>query len=452
MTRYFILYIILFAATVTPRSASAQAPKANHHYAFNIQQALAYAKANNVQVKNALLTVQAQKETNREITAAALPNIFGTANVINYLQLPVSLLPGDFANPPLPPGSFIEVKFGTKYNSTAGIQLQQTLFDGQVFVGLQARKTSVDFQLKNVEVTEELIKANIYKVYYQLVASKTQIQILDANIQRLEKLENDTRILYTNGFAEKLDEDKVSIQLTNLNTEKIKALNSIEIGYLGLKTLLGMPAKDTLELTEKITEGQIEANILADTGFQYQDRKEYQYLELAKKLNEYNIKRYQLSYLPTLSMNYVYNENAQRQTFDLFVKGRWFNTQFVGFNLSVPIFSGFAKDARVAKSKIDLRQTNNQLENLRNTIDNEVQQSRINFNTAQNTLRFQKKNMELAEKVYNQTRKKYEIGTGSNIEISAAQTDLITAQNNYLSALYGAIVARIDYLKATGKL
>ena len=450
MTRYFILYIVLVAATVTPRSASAQAAKANH-YAFNIQQALEYAKANNVQVKNALLNVQAQKETNREITAAALPNIFGTGNVINNLNIPVNLLPGEIIGQPA--GTFVPVRFGTKYNSTVGIQLQQTLFDGQVFVGLQARKTSVDFQLKNVEVTEELIKANIYKVYYQLVASKTQIQILDANIQRLEKLENDTRILYTNGFAEKLDEDKVSIQLTNLNTEKVKALNSIEIGYLGLKTLLGMPAKDTLELTEKITEGQIEANILADTGFQYQDRKEYQYLELAKKLNEYNIKRYQLSYLPTLSMSAAYNKNAQRNTFDLFVKdGEWFTASFVAFNISIPIFSGFAKDAQVAKSKIDLRQTNNQLENLRNTIDNEVQQARINFNTAQNTLRFQKKNMELAEKVYNQTRKKYEIGTGSNIEISAAQTDLITAQNNYLSALYGAIVARIDYLKATGKL
>ena len=450
MTRYFFLFIILSAASATPHKASCQAPKANH-YSFSIQQALAYAKANNVQVKNALLNVQAQNETNREITAAALPNITGTGNLMNYLELPVSLLPGEIFGQPA--GSYIPVRFGTKYNSTVGIQLQQTLFDGQVFVGLQARKTSVDFQLKNVEVTEELIKANIYKVYYQLVASKTQIQILDANIQRLEKLENDTRILYKNGFAEKLDEDKVSIQLTNLNTEKIKALNNIEIGYLGLKTLLGMPAKDTLELTDKITEGQIEANILADTGFQYQDRKDYQYLELAKKLNEYNIKRYQLSYLPILSLNAGYNKNAQRNTFDLFVKdGDWFTTSFVGFNLSVPIFSGFAKDARVAKSKIDLRQTNNQLENLRNTIDNEVQQARINFNTSQNTLRFQKKNMELAEKVYNQTRKKYEIGTGSNIEISAAQTDLITAQNNYLSALYGAIVARIDYLKATGKL
>ena len=185
MMRYFLLYIILFAATATPRSASGQAPKANH-YAFSIQQALDYAKANNVQVKNALLNVQAQNETNREITAAALPNIFGNGNLMNYLELPVSLLPGEIVGQPA--GTYLPVRFGTKYNSTIGIQLQQTLFDGQVFVGLQARKTSVDFQLKNVEVTEELIKANIYKVYYQLVASKTQIQILDANIQRLEKL------------------------------------------------------------------------------------------------------------------------------------------------------------------------------------------------------------------------------------------------------------------------
>ena len=138
MMRYFLLYIILFAATVTPRSTNGQAPKANH-YAFNIQQALEYAKANNVQVKNALLTVQAQKETNREITAAALPNIFGTGNVINNLNIPVTLLPGEITGQPA--GTFVPVRFGTKYNSTVGIQLQQTLFDGQVFVGLQARKT-----------------------------------------------------------------------------------------------------------------------------------------------------------------------------------------------------------------------------------------------------------------------------------------------------------------------
>ena len=60
-----------------------------------------------------------------------------------------------------------------------GIQLQQLLFDGQVFIGLQARATSIEFQKKNVEVTEEAIKDQyLYKIYYQLVVSKTQIALL----------------------------------------------------------------------------------------------------------------------------------------------------------------------------------------------------------------------------------------------------------------------------------
>jgi outer membrane protein TolC len=286
-----------------------------------------------------------------------------------------------------------------------------------------------------------------------LVASKYQIAILDANILRLLQLEKDTKALYQNGFAEKLDQDKVSIQLTNLQTEKLKAENSIEIGYLGLKTLIGMRPQDTLILTDKITESQLEGDLLSDTAFRYEDRKEFQYLELAKKLNEFNIRRYQLSYLPTLNLTGGYNKNAQRRTFDFFAKGGdWFTTSFLGLNLSFQLFNGFSRDARLAKSRIDLRQTNDQLDNLKKTIDTEIEQARINFMSAQQTLKFQKKNMELAEKVYSQTRKKYEVGTGSSIEISAAQTDLITAQNNYLSALYGAIVAKVDYRKATGKL
>jgi outer membrane protein TolC len=60
--------------------------------------------------------------------------------------------------------------------------------------------------------------------------------------------------------------------------------------------------------------------------------------------------------------------------------------------------------------------------------------------------------MQLAETVYGQTKKKFETGTGSNTEITAAQADLVSAQNNYLNALYAALIAKVDLLKATGKL
>jgi outer membrane protein TolC len=64
----------------------------------------------------------------------------------------------------------------------------------------------------------------------------------------------------------------------------------------------------------------------------------------------------------------------------------------------------------------------------------------------------QKKNMQLAEEVYDQTKLKYEQGLGSNLEITNSQAELTAAQNNYYAALYDAIVAKIDFLRSTGKL
>jgi outer membrane protein TolC len=82
----------------------------------------------------------------------------------------------------------------------------------------------------------------------------------------------------------------------------------------------------------------------------------------------------------------------------------------------------------------------------------EVEMAKNNYRSAISAMDFQKKNMELAETVYNQTKKKYEVGTGSQTEINAAQVELKTAQTSYITALYDAVIARIDFLKATGKL
>lgn len=442
-------WVLYCCCTLTAVIGQAQAPTPAKH-TFSIQQAVEYAHRNNVQVKNALLNVKIQQETNRDITAAALPSVTGSVGMTDYVKIPTSLLPGEVFGQPA--GTYIPVQFGTKYNSTASIQLQQLLFDGQVFIALKARSTSIEFQNKNAEVTEEAIKTNIYKIYYQLVVSKTQIDLLDANINRLKKLDHDSKELYKNGFAEKLDIDKIAVQLANLETEKTKALNSIQTGYLGLKTLLGMPVKDTLILTDMISEDQIKEDITKDTAYQYTDRKDFQYLNLAKKLNEFNIRRYQLSYIPTLSLTGSYSKNAQRNKFDFFGKGDWFTTSYIGLNLSIPIFDGFSRSAKIKKSRLELQQTNDQIDNLKLTIDSEVEQARINFQSALSTMGYQKQNMQLAENVYNQTKKKFEVGTGSNTEITAAQTDLITAQTNYISSLYSAIIAKVDYLKAIGKL
>jgi len=439
----------VFGRAQSSSTANSDTAKISKHE-FSVQQTIDYARKNNLQVKNALLNVQIQEETNREVTSAALPQISASGSYTYNAKLPVSLVPAEFFGGQ--PGTFQKIAFGLKHNATGGVQLNQLLFDGQVFVGLQARESVLKFQQKNVEVTEEMIKTNIYKIYYQLVVSKQQIELLDANIERFEKLLKDTKIIYENGFAEKLDVDKVNVALTNLQTEKIKALNQIDNGYLGLKLLMGMPVKEELLLTDTLSYDQIKGGVLEAGNFDYADRKDYQYAELGITLNEYNIRRYKLSRYPTLSLNGYYNKNAQRNKFNFFGNGDWFDISAVTLNLNIPIFTGFSTKAKIQKAKLELQQSVNQREYLKISIDNDIQAAKNNFRSAISTLDFQKKNMELAESVYQQTKKKYEAGTGSQTEINTSQTDLKTAQTNYITALYDAIVAKVDFLKATGRL
>jgi len=436
----------LYTLLLISFTATAQNKNINN---FTVQQAVEYAKKNNTQVKNALLNVKIQEQTNRGITAAAYPNITSSVGTTYFMDIPTSLIPAEAFGGTK--GDYIPVRFGTKYNTTASVQLQQLLFDGQVFVGLQARKASIDWKQHETEITEEAIKVNVYKIYYQLVVAKSQVELLDANIARLDKLYHDVNEMYKNGFVEKLDVDKLDVNLINLKTEKEKVNNSIAVGYIALKTLIGMSVKDSLILTDNISDSEIKSFALIDS-VNYTDRKDYQYWQSIKSLSEYQVKRYKLSYLPTVSANASYQKQALRNKYTFFEKGDWFSTSYVGLNIAVPIFTGFSRDAKVKQSKLELQQVNNNIDNLRNNIDAETEQAKLKFTNAVVTIDNQKRNMLLAEKVYEQTKKKFEAGTGSNTEINTAQTELKTAQTNYISALYDAIIAKVDYLKAIGKL
>jgi outer membrane protein TolC len=460
---WFILFLIISSTSFSQQPAPVK-------HEFSIQQCIEYAAKNNVEIKNAMLDVKIQEQQNRSITSAAYPQVNGSFNTQYNPNVTVQTFPnfiaaatygvlvaegvkngsGETIASPSDFG-FIEAAFGTKWTANAGVTLSQILFDGQVFVGLQARKTSIDFRQKNVEITQEVIRTNISKIYYQLSVGDVQITQLDANIARAEKLLSDSRELYKNGFAEKLDVDRTSVQLTNLQSQKQTTLNSISNGYLGLKLLMGMPLNDILILTDTVTDATIQEQALNDS-YNYNDRLDFQYLKLSQRLGQYNVSRYKLARIPTAKLNAGYSKLSQSNTFNFFSGNPWFNSSYIGISVDVPIFGGFQKDANVKQAQLELEKTNNTIENFKLVIDYEVDSARNSFNNAVINMNAQRKNMDLAEQVYDLTKKKYESGLASTTDISNAQADLTTAQSNYIIALYTAALAKIDYLKAIGKL
>ncbi len=419
-------------------------------HSFSAQDCIEYGLRNNVNVKNALLDIQVQQQENRGITSLALPALNGNGNYTDNVKIPTQLLPGEFFGQP--PGTYVPVQFGTKYNVSGGITLQQTLFNGEVFVGLQARKTSIDYREKSLAVTQDLIKQNIYKIYYQLVVSKTQIEQLDANIARSKDLLHVNTALQKNGFGEQIDVDRTSVQLANFETRKLSVESTIDNGYYGLKFLIGMPERDSLVLTDTLSDGQLKQGLLNEGVYNYELRSDYQVAEATVELQQYNVKRYKTAFIPTLGLVGNYAVSGQGNDFNVFRKGQWFSSAYLGLNLNVPLFNGLSKDADLKKAKLQLEQTQNQFNDLKNSIDNGILQAVNNFHSAIITLDDQKKNVTLAETVYSQAQKKYESGLGSLLDITNAQADLSIAQTNYINAMYDAVIAKIDYLYATGQL
>ena len=335
----------------------------------------------------------------------------------------------------------------------AGLSVNQLLFEPQVFVGLQARDellVNSDLQLK---VTEEKVKETVYRNYYGVLISQKQLGYLVESIKRLEKLVHDQNEMFKNGFVERLDIDKTTVNLNNTRTSEIQLRTAVNNGVALLKMNLGLTQADSLVLKDTLSSEGIRQGILED-DFSYENRNEVKLLNSAIKLQGYDIRRHKLSYFPTVSAFYNFQENGQRQGGDASGSQPWFwyNTNLVGINLNLPIFDGFQKKNRITQSKFTLEKIQNTLDMTKKSIDMEKTVARNSLINAIVAMDAQEENMELAVKVYNSVKTKYEQGVGSSFESLQADTDLQQAQSNYFRAMYEAALAKINYLKALGKL
>ena len=99
-----------------------------------------------------------------------------------------------------------------------------------------------------------------------------------------------------------------------------------------------MPEKDSLVLTDSVTEDQLKQGLLNEGVYDYNNRNDYQLYKSLNQLNEYNVKRYKLSYYPTLNLTGNYARVGQGNNYNVFGKGQWFNSAYAGFKFVCSYF------------------------------------------------------------------------------------------------------------------
>jgi outer membrane protein len=418
---------------------------------MSLKQAIDYALKNAVSVQNAELDREIAEAKRKEVLGIGLPQINASFDLRDFLQIPTSLIPGEFFGKA--PGTFIPVKFGTQYNATAGIDASQLVFDGNFFLAVKAMKGFLEVAEKASVRTRIEATSAVTKAYYNVLITEDRLKLLDANLERLSKLQKDTKALFDNGFVEKIDLDRITVNLNNLRTEKDKLLRFSSLGYNFLKYQMGMDQTTKLSLTDKLGEVTFSPDAALPDKFDPTVRVEYAMLQTQQKLNRLDLKKNRFGYLPNLVVYASASEAALRSQFDVFSPGKtWYPTSLVGAKLSLPIFDGGQKHYRAQQSKLNIMKTDNDIKALQQGLDLEFTNAKTTLINASNSLGTQKKNIDLATEIYEVSKKKYEQGIGSNLEVMTAETALKEAQTNYFSALYDALNAKVDFDKATGTL
>ncbi|MBY0244452.1 MAG: TolC family protein [Sphingobacteriaceae bacterium] len=415
---------------------------------FSLRQAVDYALKHQTNILNAEIDQKIADNTVKKTIGIGLPQVNGSASFQNFIKIPTSLLPGEIVGQPK--GTMVPVQFGTNYNSSATLEASQLIFSGSYLVGLQASRVFKELSIKNYNRSKIETAVAVTKAYYSVSVSNEQLNLLDANLIRLQKALSDTKELFKNGFVEQIDVDRLSVIYNNLTTERENVVRLLELNSNLLKFQMGMPIDTKATFTDKINVVSNASEAVEKDSTAYKNRIEYSLLQTQKKLNELDLKRYQSEFLPTLAGFFSTSANYLNNSFsDLYRMS--FPTTVVGLKLSLPIISGGQRIYQVRNAKLEILKTNNSILNLQNAINLETAQAKTSYINGQKSLENQKRNMDLAQEILRVTKFKYEQGVGSSLEVVTAETSLKETQTNYINALFDLLISKVNLDKALGK-
>jgi outer membrane protein TolC len=423
---------------------------------YTLQECIDYAIDNNENVKIAELETDVSQAKVGEYLSRGLPQVDGTISFNKNFVIRKTFVPANMFDPTAPEGELLELAFGTPYDGIIGLNVSQMVINGSFFVGLSATKTFVELSRKEYQRTTIDVVEAVTKAYFTVLVNEIGINLLEANHKRLDSLLTDTKVMFENGFAEKIDVHRTQVEYNNVETQLINARKLLDVSEQLLKFQMGMPVMEDLEIIEKLEDMDFQLDELFKLETSFTRRIEYAILETQLELAYVNMKNNKVQYIPNVDLILGWGMNAGvAELNNLWKFGEetiWPSYSVAGLSMYIPIFDGLYKSKMIQQNKLQIQQLGYRKEMLENNINREVLEKRTNVQASLDQLENQQENMKLAEEVFNMTRIKYQEGVGSNLEVIEADNALVLSQTNYYNALYDALLSKIDLEKALGVL
>jgi outer membrane protein len=387
----------------------------------------------------------------KQAYSALLPSISGSASYQYAFQVNASVIPAETFGGQA--GTYSAAKLGVPQTKSGSISLNQNLYNASAMIGLKAAKVLVNLNKMQIESSKEDLVYNVSATYYNIQAIIKQTELTASTLASTEALLQIIQDQFKAGLATETDVDRLTVTRDNTKASLQSLDNSKEKYYNLLKLLMNVALTENITV-QSFTGNEANAALLQFPVFSPTTKVNYlQVMENIKvaSLQKQNIKA---GLKPTLSLNASYGLSGYNDNANPFknINSKFYPSSSVGLSLKVPIFDGFNVKYQAKQKDFEIKKYQVQAEQILQQNNKDVADAyadiKSNFITYQN----QQRNLTLAEKVMKDINHQYKSGLVKVSDVINSNTDLQTAQNNFVTALINIKQAELNLKKAQGNL
>ena len=296
----------------------------------------------------------------------------------------------------------------------------------------------------SVKDARDLVVLAVGNSYLQALAGAARVETAEAQVQTAQALYDKSVTQLSAGVSPQIDSLRAKVELQTRQTQLILARNDFAKQKLTLARTIGLPPGQEFTLSDKAPYEPL-TNLTLDESLKraYASRPDYQAAMEQVRAAEYFRSAASAERYPTLGINGNYGDIG-------ITPADSHGTFTVAGSLNIPIFQGGKVHADVLQAEAALKQSRQQLENLRGQIDYDVRNAFLDLNAAAEQVEVAQSTVDLAAQTLTQARDRFSAGVTDNLEVVQAQEAVASANESYISSLYAHNLAKVELARAIG--
>jgi outer membrane protein len=440
---------------LTPEQAGrAAAPSAP----LTLEQAVRTALDRSRDLREAELELGAARGRVREAWGNVYPQVSLNTTYTRNLTVPGTFMPRVFFDPDAGPDEQVLVRFGTDNMWNFSVRADQPLFRASAFIGVGAAERYEALQREALRGRAQSVVTRVQLAFYAVMLAQESVRLTENAVTRIRQTLDETRAMERAGVASSYDVLRLEVELANVEPALRRARNAALAARRGLAVEIGLADLESVAVAGDLLAIELDSMPVPvaangdDTGEliaqAIEQRTELRQLRVMESLRRAELRAEQSEYLPQVTLFGTYSVAAQQSGTPAFFGGadgqRSYGRQ-VGVMVTMPLFSGMQRPARVAQRQAVIRQVQTQQDLLRDQVQHQVMTYLDQVEEARQRAAAQRFGVRQAQRGFQIASVQYREGISSALELTDAESALRLSEFNYAEAVY-------DYLVASARL